>query len=66
MIRSWFVSLFVIILFAFAYWIDLFAILSQRYVFYIALALVIVMLIVARIILGSPLTEDETDEKNGD
>ncbi len=66
MIRSWFVSLLVILLFVFAYWVDLFAFFSQRWLFYVALALVVIMLIVARIILGNPFAEDKTDEKNED
>ena len=66
MIKAWLVTFLIFIFFVVAYAIDLFAFLSSDAVKYFAIFLVIAVLIAARIILGSPLKQDDTDEKSDD
>lgn len=64
MIKAWLVSLLIVILFAMAYAFDLFTFFTYKSVFYIAMALVFLMLVAARIILGNPLKEDKKDDES--
>lgn len=66
MIKAWLVTFLIIILFAIAYAVDLFAFLASDAVMYIAVFLVAATLAAARIILGSPLKQDDDDEKTDD
>ena len=66
MIKAWLATVLILILFAMAYALDLFAILGTNLAFYIAFALVVIMLTIARIILGNPLNKDEKDEEDNE
>lgn len=57
MLKSWFISLFVLILLALAYYINLFEWLASGHAMWLGIALVAIMLILAFIILGNPLKE---------
>ena len=63
MIKAWLVTFLIMSLFVIAYAVDLFAFLASDAVMYIAVFLVAATLIAARIILGSPLKQDDDDEK---
>lgn len=66
MIRAWLVTILILALFVIAYAIDLFAFLASDAVKYFAIFLVAIALIAARIILGSPLKQEDADEKSDD
>lgn len=57
MLKSWFISLFVLILLAFAYYINLFDWLATGHAMWLGIVLVAIMLLLALIILGNPLKE---------
>ena len=57
MLKSWFISLFILILLALAYHIRLFEWLASGSAMWIGIGLVVIMLILAFVILGNPLKE---------
>jgi len=57
MLKSWFISLFILILLALAYHIKLFEWLASESAMWIGIGLVVIMLILAFVILGNPLKE---------
>lgn len=57
MLKSWFISLFVLILLALAYYINLFDWLATGHAMWLGIVLVAIMLLLAFIILGNPLKE---------
>lgn len=66
MIKSWLISLLIILFFVLAYKINLFTILSSKSMFILASVVLGMALIAAFIILGNPLKgkkDDETDQK---
>lgn len=64
MIKAFLVSFLIGGMFYICYITDLFAILSHQAFTYIAFALVVIMLIVAKIVLNNSVTKDQTDEKS--
>lgn len=64
MVKATLISMMIVVLLFIVYVLDLFAFLSENIVFYVAVFLVVVMLIVAGIILGNPLIKDERDDEN--
>ncbi len=63
MIKATLISLLVGLLFLVFYALDLYAFLSLKIVYYIALVVMIITLIAARIILGNPLEKSNKDDK---
>lgn len=57
MLKSWFISLIVLILLALAYYVNLFDWLASGHAMWLGIALVAIMLLLAYIILGNPLKD---------
>ena len=64
MIKAFLVSFALIIVFSMVYVTDLFAFLSGKTALLLAFAMVVTMLVLARIILGNPYAKDKKDDKN--
>ncbi len=64
MIKSWLITFLVLILFAAAFYVDLFGLIASKGAFYTALVLVIIALLAAIKILGNPFGRvDDNDDK---
>ena len=64
MIKAFLVSFALIIVFSMVYVTDLFAFLSGKTALLLAFAMVVTMLVLARIILGNPYAKDKKDDEN--
>lgn len=63
MMKSWLISVLVVLVFVFAYYTDLFALLASEGALITALILVSVMLLLALKVLGNPFRKADDDDK---
>ena len=66
MIKAWLVTILVLLLLVVAYSTDLFEFFSSGLMQWIAVGAVILSLVAAQMILGSPFKQDEEDDKDGE
>lgn len=66
MIKAWLVTILVLLLLVVAYSTDLFEFFSSGLMQWIAVGAVILSLVAAKMILGSPFKRDEDDDKDGE